>query len=83
VIPHPLWHRPQERFRKLMGVKGEAAHGPAAADGSAAQTDIPAPARDGTGIMHLDKSQEYQAELERQFYQGRRRQGGGTFGLGL
>eukprot|EP00976_Prorocentrum_cordatum_P074088 1181383-Prorocentrum_minimum.AAC.12 len=51
-----------------MGVKGEVA-------GAAAATAVPAPAE----TMNLDKSHAMQAELERQFQQGRRRQGGGTF----
>lgn len=32
--------------------------------------------------MALQRQRELQAELESQFYEGRRRQGGGTFGLG-
>lgn len=61
--------RTQDKFRKLMGVK---------ADAVAEAPPVQAPE-----TMNLNKQRELQGQLETQFYQGRRRQGGGTFGLGL
>lgn len=59
----------QDKFRKLMGVKDEV---------SQSGPDAAAPS-----VMKLDQQQRLQNELEREFHEGLRRRGGGTYGLGL
>ncbi|GKV17286.1 hypothetical protein SLEP1_g27814 [Rubroshorea leprosula] len=61
----------QEKFNKLMGVKGEL------------KVDHKPDNQDGSGLLHAEKQKELQLDLEKQYTAGLRRRDGRTVGLGL
>ncbi|GLT28022.1 hypothetical protein SLA2020_029800 [Shorea laevis] len=61
----------QEKFNKLMGVKGEQ------------KVDHKPDNQDGSGLLHVEKQKELQLDLEKQYTAGLRRRDGRTVGLGL
>ncbi|XVE60971.1 hypothetical protein DITRI_Ditri06bG0003400 [Diplodiscus trichospermus] len=64
-------HERQEKFNKLMGVKGNAAVEPKPDN------------QDGIGLLQAEQQRELQLDLEKQYTAGLRRRDGRTVGLGL
>lgn len=61
----------QEKFNKLMGVKGD-------------PKPVPIPDnKDGSGVVQSEKQEQLQLDLEKQYTAGLRRRDGRTVGLGL
>ncbi|XP_021297473.1 arginine/serine-rich coiled-coil protein 2 isoform X3 [Herrania umbratica] len=61
----------QEKFNKLMGVKGEV------------KVEQKPENQDGSGLLQAEKQRELQQDLEKQYTAGLRRRDGRTVGLGL
>ncbi|KAJ4978061.1 hypothetical protein NE237_008841 [Protea cynaroides] len=64
-------HERQEKFNKLMGVKGEA------------KPECTHEDKDGNGLLRAEKQKELEMDLEKHYTAGLRRRDGRTVGLGL